>query len=107
VGDKPKPLYAIWHCVSRNKETPRLVSAVTYAEMRFSVTGPKVSPRHIQLVDAFSARLNAIQPWNRVAVDATMSTRVSLCLAATPPLSFRIARHATLTQSVSRSSTEP
>lgn len=32
-----------------------VVSAVTYAEMRFGATGPKASPRHIQLVDAFCA----------------------------------------------------
>lgn len=39
-----------------------VVSAVTYAEMRFGATGPKASPRHIQLVDAFCARLDAILP---------------------------------------------
>ena len=42
-----------------------VVSAVTYAEMRFGATGPKASPRHIQLVDAFCARLDAILPWDR------------------------------------------
>ncbi len=39
-----------------------VVSAVTYAEMRFGATGPKASPRHIQLVDAFCARLDAVLP---------------------------------------------
>lgn len=29
-----------------------LVSAITYSEMSFGATGPKASPRHIQLVDA-------------------------------------------------------
>ncbi|WP_213383085.1 type II toxin-antitoxin system VapC family toxin, partial [Enterobacter cloacae] len=48
-----------------------VVSAITYAEMRFGATGPKASPRHIELVDAFCARLDAIQPWDRAAVDAT------------------------------------
>ncbi len=33
-----------------------VVSAVTYAEMRFGATGPKASPRHVQLVDAFCTR---------------------------------------------------
>ncbi|MGF1264024.1 type II toxin-antitoxin system VapC family toxin, partial [Klebsiella pneumoniae] len=37
-----------------------VVSAVTYAEMRFGATGPKASPRHIHLVDAFCARLDAV-----------------------------------------------
>ncbi len=39
-----------------------VVSAVTYAEMRFGATGPKASPRHIHLVDAFCARLDAVLP---------------------------------------------
>ena len=30
-----------------------VVSAITYSEMRFGATGPKASPRHVQLVDAF------------------------------------------------------
>ena len=34
-----------------------VVSAITYSEMRFGATGPKASPRHVQLVDAFCARL--------------------------------------------------
>ncbi|MBD8318828.1 type II toxin-antitoxin system VapC family toxin, partial [Klebsiella pneumoniae] len=61
-----------------------VVSAVTYAEMRFGATGPKASPRHIQLVDAFCARLDAILPWDRAAVDATTDIRVALHLAGTP-----------------------
>ena len=61
-----------------------VVSAVTYAEMRFGATGPKASPRHIQLVDAFCARLDAILPWDRAAVDATTDIRVALRLAGTP-----------------------
>ncbi len=55
-----------------------VVSAITYAEMRFGATGPKASPRHIQLVDAFCARLDAILPWDRTAVDATTEVKVAL-----------------------------
>ena len=73
-----------------------VVSAVTYAEMRFGATGPKASPRHIQLVDAFCARLDAILPWDRAAVDATTDIRVALRLAGTPigPNDTAIAGHA-------------
>ncbi|HBY5450074.1 TPA: PIN domain-containing protein [Klebsiella pneumoniae] len=69
-----------------------VVSAVTYAEMRFGATGPKASPRHIQLVDAFCARLDAVLPWDRAAVDATTDMR----LAGTPigPNDTAIAGHA-------------
>ncbi|MCW1975864.1 UNVERIFIED_ORG: tRNA(fMet)-specific endonuclease VapC [Pantoea agglomerans] len=61
-----------------------VVSAVTYAEMRFGATGPKASPRHVQLVEAFCARLDAVLPWDRAAVDATTEIKVSLRLAGTP-----------------------
>lgn len=37
-----------------------VVSAITCSEMRFCATGPKASPRHVQLVDEFCARLDAV-----------------------------------------------
>ncbi|MGD8164954.1 type II toxin-antitoxin system VapC family toxin [Pantoea sp. FN0307] len=79
-----------------------VVSAITYAEMRFGATGPKSSPRHIQLVDAFCARLDAILPWDRAAVDATTDIQVALRLAGTPidPNDTAIAGHAIATGAV-------
>ncbi|MGG8041419.1 type II toxin-antitoxin system VapC family toxin [Klebsiella aerogenes] len=73
-----------------------VVSAITYAEMRFGATGPKASPRHTQLVDAFCARLDAILPWDRTAVDATTEIKVALRHAGTPigPNDTAIAGHA-------------
>ena len=73
-----------------------VVSAVTYAEMCFGATGPKASPRHVQLVEAFCARLDAVLPWGRAAVDATTEIKVSLRLAGTPigPNDTAIAGHA-------------
>ena len=73
-----------------------VVSAITYAEMRFGATGPKASPRHIALVDAFCARLDAILPWDRAAVDATTEIKMALRLAGTPigPNDTAIAGHA-------------
>jgi tRNA(fMet)-specific endonuclease VapC len=72
-----------------------VVSAITYQEMRSGATGPKASPRHIALVDAFCARLDAILPWDRAA-DATTDIRVALRLAGTPigPNDTAIAGHA-------------
>lgn len=52
-----------------------VVSAITYSEMRFGATGPKASPRHVQQVEEFCARLDAILPWDRAAVDATTEIR--------------------------------
>ncbi|KAF1366646.1 type II toxin-antitoxin system VapC family toxin [Yokenella regensburgei] len=73
-----------------------LVSAITYSEMRFDATGPKASSRHVQLVDAFCERLDAILPWDRAAVDATTEIKVALRIAGTPigPNDTAIAGHA-------------
>ncbi|WP_395314139.1 PIN domain-containing protein (plasmid) [Enterobacter hormaechei subsp. xiangfangensis] len=73
-----------------------VISAITYQEMRFGATGPKASPRHVQLVDEFCARLDAILPWDRAAVDATTEIRVALRMAGMPigPNDTAIAGHA-------------
>ncbi|MBJ3134101.1 type II toxin-antitoxin system VapC family toxin [Salmonella enterica subsp. enterica serovar Typhimurium] len=61
-----------------------VVSAITYAEMRFGCTGKKASPRHAQLVDAFCSRLDAVLAWDRAAVHATTEIRAVLAAAGTP-----------------------
>lgn len=61
-----------------------VVSAITYAEMRFGCTGKKASPRHAQRVDAFCSRLDAVLAWDRAAVDATTEIRAVLVAAGTP-----------------------
>ena len=61
-----------------------VVSAITYAEMRFGAIGKKASPRHVQLVDAFCTRLDAILPWDKTAVDATTAIKAALAAAGTP-----------------------
>ncbi|EGT5208864.1 type II toxin-antitoxin system VapC family toxin [Enterobacter sp. ESY66] len=73
-----------------------VVSAITYAEMRFGAIGKRASPRHVQLVDAFCARLDAILAWDRAAVDATTKIKATLAAAGTPigPNDTAIAGHA-------------
>ena len=61
-----------------------VVSAITYAEMRFGAIGKKASPRHTQLVDAFCVRLDAVLPWDRAAVDATTDIKIALAATGTP-----------------------
>lgn len=87
-------LQRLAQAVLRNQRI--VVSAITYSEMRFGATGPKASPRHIELVDAFCARLDAILPWDRAAVDATTDVKVALRLVGTPigPNDTAIAGHA-------------
>ncbi|KVU44664.1 twitching motility protein PilT [Burkholderia ubonensis] len=61
-----------------------VVSAVTYAEMRFGAIGRKASPRHADLVTAFVARLDGVLPWDAAAVDATTAVRAELAARGTP-----------------------
>ena len=49
-----------------------VISAITYAEMRYGEIGKKASPKHAVLVNEFIRRLDAILPWDRHAVDATI-----------------------------------
>jgi tRNA(fMet)-specific endonuclease VapC len=73
-----------------------VVSAITYAEMRFGAIGKKASPRHEKLVEAFCTRLDAVMAWDRAAVDATTEIKTTLAAAGTPigPNDTAIAGHA-------------
>ena len=73
-----------------------VVSAITYAEMRFGAVGKKASPRHVQLVEAFCARLDAILALDRHAVDATTEIKRALTAIDRPigPNDTAIAGHA-------------
>lgn len=61
-----------------------VVSAITYAEMRFGAVGKKASPKHAALVSAFVARLDGVLPWDAAAVDETTQIRVDLAKLGTP-----------------------
>ena len=54
------------------KQNRIVISAITYAEMRYGEIGKKASPKHTVLVNEFIRRLDAILPWDRHAVDATI-----------------------------------
>lgn len=71
-----------------------VVSAITWSEI--SLAARAAGPATQQLVDAFCARLDAILPWDRAAVDATTDIKVALRLAGTPigPNDTAIAGHA-------------
>jgi tRNA(fMet)-specific endonuclease VapC len=61
-----------------------VVSAITYAEMRFGAVGRKASPKHPELVTAFVSRLDGVLSWDTAAVDATTAIRVDLAARGTP-----------------------
>jgi len=61
-----------------------VISAITYAEMRYGEIGKKASPKHKQMVDAFVLRLDDILPWGQAAVDATIAIKRTLAAQGTP-----------------------
>lgn len=61
-----------------------VISAITYAEMRYGQIGKKASARHKTLVDEFVRRVDAILPWDRHAVDAATDIKRELALVGTP-----------------------
>ena len=61
-----------------NKQNKIVVSAITYAEMRFGAIGKKASPKHNVLVDEFMIRLNGVLPWDQAAVDAMAAVKKTL-----------------------------
>ncbi|AWK13695.1 type II toxin-antitoxin system VapC family toxin [Candidatus Fukatsuia symbiotica] len=69
-------------CVERKDKI--VVSAITYAEMRFGAIGKKASPKHIYLVDEFVKRFDSILPWDVAAIDATTSVKLELAKLGTP-----------------------
>ncbi|MCA7923583.1 PIN domain-containing protein [Burkholderia cenocepacia] len=60
-----------------------VVSAITYAEMRFGAVGKKASPKHVELVTAFVSRLDGVLSWDAAAVDATATIRADLAVRGT------------------------
>lgn len=73
-----------------------VISAITYAEMRYGQIGKKASAKHKTLVDEFVKRLDAVLPWDQRAVDATVEAKRLLVKAGTPigPNDAAIAGHA-------------
>jgi tRNA(fMet)-specific endonuclease VapC len=61
-----------------------VISAITYAEMRFGSIGKKASPKYAGLVATFVARLDGVLPWDAAAVDETTRVRIALASCGTP-----------------------
>lgn len=55
-----------------------VISAITYAEMRYGQIGKKASARHKPMVDEFVKRLDGVLPWDRYAVDKTIEIKSGL-----------------------------
>ena len=78
----PEVLARLEACVDAQQRI--VVSAVTYAEMRFGSIGKKASTKHAALVSAFVARLDGVLPWDASAVDEATRIRVDLAKLGKP-----------------------
>lgn len=73
------PASVLQRLVEAVAENNRIViSAITYAEMRYGQIGKKASPKHKPLVDAFVKRLHGVLSWDQAAVDATVKVKTKL-----------------------------
>lgn len=61
-----------------------VISVITYYEMLLGTIGPKASPRHAQLVEAFVARLSGVLPWEAGAAVAATAIKQELAAKGTP-----------------------
>ncbi|MDL2275408.1 type II toxin-antitoxin system VapC family toxin [Desulfosarcina sp. OttesenSCG-928-G10] len=61
-----------------------VVSAITYAEMRYGAINPKAPKRIERMVNEFIRRLDAVLPWDAEAIDRTVEIRKALATRGTP-----------------------
>ena len=79
-----------------------IISAITYAELRFGAIGKKSSPRHNVIVDEFIARIDAVLAWDMAAAEETVKIKKRLSDKG-PPIGnndIMIAGHAVSANSV-------
>jgi tRNA(fMet)-specific endonuclease VapC len=82
---RERPLYLLKVLQAHVENKDRIiVSAITYAEMRFGAIGKKASPKHNVIVDEFMSRIDSVLAWDQAAVDATAIVKKDLSDKGTP-----------------------
>jgi len=82
---RERPTAVVQRFAQETSQNHRIViSAITYAEMRYGQIGKKASPKHKILVDALVERLDAILPWGPRAVDSTIDIHRHLSALGQP-----------------------
>lgn len=61
-----------------------VISAITYAELNFGVINKKASPKMKVIVAEFVERLDAVLPWDKIAVECSTSIKKALETKGTP-----------------------
>ena len=83
MRERPLHLLKVLQAHVENKDRI-VVSAITYAEMRFGAIGKKASPKHNNIVDEFMSRIDSVLSWDKEAVDATTAIKKNLSDKGTP-----------------------
>jgi len=81
---RDQPEYFLQRLAEKVAQNNRIViSAITYAEMRYGQIGKRASPKHKILVVEFVKRLDEVLPWGQAAVDATVEVKTQFTKAGT------------------------
>jgi tRNA(fMet)-specific endonuclease VapC len=83
MRERPIHLLKVLQAHVENKDRI-VVSAITYAEMRFGAIGKKASPKHNTIVHEFMSRIDSVLSWDKEAVDATTNIKKALSDKGTP-----------------------
>lgn len=83
MRERPETLLKVLQGHVENKDR-LVISAITYAELRFGAIGKKASPKHNLIVDQFMERVDAVLPWDKAAVEATATIKRYLAERGTP-----------------------
>jgi len=83
MRERPLHLLKVLQAHVQNKDRI-VVSAITYAEMRFGAIGKKASPKHNIIVDEFMSRIDSVLAWDQASVEATTAIKKDLSVKGTP-----------------------
>ncbi|MBL4941916.1 MAG: type II toxin-antitoxin system VapC family toxin [Colwellia sp.] len=75
---REQPVSVIQKLEQVSENNSIVISAITYAEMRYGCIGKKASPKHTVLVNQFLKCLDAILPWDVTAVDCSAKIKKEL-----------------------------
>lgn len=83
MRQRPSHLLELLQTQVENKHR-MVISAITYAEMRFGAVGKKASPKHNGIIDQFMQRIDSVLPWDKRAVEVTARVKKDLADKGTP-----------------------
>ena len=83
MRERPEKLLKVLQAHVENKDRI-VVSAVTYAELRYGAIGKKASPKQNVIVDEFMARIDSVLAWGKKAVEAATLIKKDLNDKGTP-----------------------